>query len=58
MKKNPERFSIPAGRVSAVPEADVERLKKAVRERVIAPMKNRAKQQRDLIAKVRARTVR
>lgn len=58
MKKILERMTIPADRVTRVPKQDTERLKEAVRERVIKPMEDRAAAQRGLISKVRARQVR
>jgi hypothetical protein len=58
MKKISDRLSISPDRVSPVPKADTDRLRQAVRERVIKPMQERAREQRDLIAKVRARPVR
>jgi hypothetical protein len=58
MKKTLQKFTIPPEKVSPVPKADTDRLKQAVRERVIQPMEERAKRQRQLIATVRARPVR
>lgn len=58
MKKILERMSISPDRLSPVPKSDTDRLKESVRERVIEPIERRAKEQRQLVAKVRARQVR
>jgi hypothetical protein len=58
MKKTLERMSISADRLSSVPKNDTDQLKKAVRERVIKPLEERAKEQRQLVNRVRARHVR
>lgn len=58
MKNMLSRMTIAADRVSPVPKSDTDRLKRAVRERVIKPIQDRANEQRKLISKVRARQVR
>jgi len=58
MKKTLQRLFVPADKMSPVPKADTDRLKKAIRDKVIKPMEERARVQRQLIAKVRARPVR
>jgi len=51
-------MSISPDRLSPVPKSDTDRLKKAVQDRVIRPIEDRAKEQRQLVNKVRARQVR
>jgi hypothetical protein len=58
MKKTLGRMNIAGDRLSTVPKSDTDRLKKAVQDRVIRPIEDRAREQRQLVNKVRARQVR
>lgn len=56
--KHRGRPSVAAGRLTPVPAKDLAQFKKAVTERVVQPMKERAVNQRENVARARARYVR
>lgn len=58
MKKTLQRMSVSVERIQPVPKTDTDRLKSAVRDKVIKPIEERAKQQREIVNRARARQVR
>jgi hypothetical protein len=56
--KNETPATAASSRLTPIPKEQLSEFKKAVTDKVVQPMKNRALQQRDSVARARARYVR
>ena len=58
MAKPPQRLQLPPGKVADVPRETLQRFERAMTDRVIRPMKERAAARTAAVAKARSRPVR